>query len=148
MSAIKGHFEAKKHAYRQTQDGVVISFVVHPNDVSPALAAAALGTVFMLGYAEVVEGEEQRAETPDKPHRKWDDLSPSQQAGIACNDPRFIGCVAGQDPSREGAAAYVREFCGVESRAELDTKPTAAERWRDLYARFRQEAGLETEMRA
>ena len=32
-SAVIPGFEAKKHAYRQTQDGVVVSFVVDPQDV-------------------------------------------------------------------------------------------------------------------
>lgn len=47
------HFEAKKHAYRQTQDGIVVSFVVHPNDVSTAMAVAPLGTRYMVAFAEI-----------------------------------------------------------------------------------------------
>lgn len=51
-------FEAKKHSYRQTQDGIVIAFTVHPNDVSAALAMAPLGTRFMVAAAEITDSEE------------------------------------------------------------------------------------------
>lgn len=53
---MRGHFEAKKHGFRQTQDGVVVSFVMHPNDVNGDFAAAPLGTIFVIGYATPEEG--------------------------------------------------------------------------------------------
>jgi hypothetical protein len=55
--AVANHFEAKKHAYRQTQDGVVISFVVHPNDVSAEMAMAPLGMRYMVAFAEIGDDE-------------------------------------------------------------------------------------------
>lgn len=58
-----GHFEAKKQAYRQTQDGIVISFVMHPDDVSQAIAMAPLGTRFMVGFAEIGD-DERPVQTP------------------------------------------------------------------------------------
>ena len=33
MTELAEHFEAKKYAYRQTKDGMVVSFVIHPDDV-------------------------------------------------------------------------------------------------------------------
>lgn len=58
MSISAIHFEAKKHAYRQTQDGVVVSFVVHPNDLNAAFAVAPLGTRYVLALAEIGDDEQ------------------------------------------------------------------------------------------
>ena len=88
-----------------------------------------------------------RPETkPEKPQRHWDQLKPSQQAGIACDDPRFqkwANC-----PNAEDAAVFVRDVCGVASRAELDVNRDACFVWGKLYADFRQQTGLETEQRS
>ena len=58
MTVPSTHFEAKKHAYRQTQDGVVISFVVHPNDLNAALAVAPLGTRYMVAVAQIGDDDQ------------------------------------------------------------------------------------------
>lgn len=54
---IKGSFEARKVSYRQTKDGVVIAFVIHPNDPHTELAIAPLGIRLMIGYAEIGDDE-------------------------------------------------------------------------------------------
>ena len=59
----QGHMEVKKHAVRQTQDGWVVSFVIHPNDMSPELATAPLGTRFMIGYAAIGDDEQPVQQT-------------------------------------------------------------------------------------
>lgn len=113
------HFEAKKHAYRQTQDGIVVSFVVHPNDISSALAVAPLGTRYMVAFAEI--GDDGKPVTPENsPHaaplngtnavakldgtepgnhgiagttskdrRPFASLPLSQQCGMRCADKQF-----------------------------------------------------------
>lgn len=138
----KGHFEAKKHAYRQTQDGVVVSFVIHPNDVPADLATAPLGTIYMIGFAvmgdastredeDEVGGTSQRPDagqvrtSPAKPKRKFDELPPSQQAALRCNDPQFKEFVRerlGQHqlPDEDTCADFIRSGCAVKSRSELD----------------------------
>lgn len=110
------HFEAKKHAYRQTQDGIVVSFVIHPNDMSSALATAALGTRYMVAFAEIGDdgkpitssphsppvsgepGEAKLAKVPandgiagsaSQDRRPFDSLPLSQQAAILCQDEDF-----------------------------------------------------------
>lgn len=60
--------EAKKHAYRQTQDGVVVSFVLHPQEVPDALAIAPLGTRYALVVVELNDDDtpkQQGAARPD-----------------------------------------------------------------------------------
>lgn len=170
------HFEAKKHAYRQTQDGVVISFVVHPSDVSEAMAMAPLGTRFMVAFAEIGDDEKlkggdantetdtkrpgQRIRGADEVSRRdiaqpqdehvanpgarsktaFKDKSLPEQAGIRCADPEFwnfmIRVYGGPIDSADDAAASVRKYCRVKSRADLSTDREAANRWRNLEVGF------------
>lgn len=51
------HCEARKIAFRQTKDGVVISFVLHPDEVPNSLATAALGTRYVLALVELNDDE-------------------------------------------------------------------------------------------
>lgn len=89
------------------------------------------------------------AEPATKPKKHWDDYSPSQQAGIVCNDHRFDDWLGGPAPEARwdgetiaaapdftSAADYVRWYCGVSSRSDLDTNPEAAKRWRELHSMF------------
>lgn len=113
MTAV--HFEAKKHGYRQTQDGIVVSFVVHPNDICAELAVAPLGTQYVVALAPYTEGpprpvtsffEELSTEqkeavlaapepspTPpvqeERERRPFHTLPRSTQAGMLCDDERF-----------------------------------------------------------
>jgi hypothetical protein len=48
----------KLHGFRRTQDGVVVSFVLHPAEVPQALALDPLGTRYMLALAAIGDDEE------------------------------------------------------------------------------------------
>lgn len=113
----QGSFEAKLHGFRRTQDGVVVSYVVHPDDVSKELATAALGTRFMIGFAAIGDDEGPVAQSsvtgkltpeaecvvervPDagaspagavqsKDRKPFASLPLSQQAGIRSQDKLF-----------------------------------------------------------
>src|SRR5687767_1202070 len=52
------HVEAKLHAFRKTQDGVVVSFVVSPIDMPQALALDPLGTRYVLALAQIGDDEQ------------------------------------------------------------------------------------------
>lgn len=107
------HCEAKKHAYRQTQDGVVISFVLHPQEVPDGLATAPLGTRYQLVVVEIGDDEKPVAKEvmpntepqsgihktapaagPPKPRaqlaRRWDEMALAAQCGTLCGDQSFI----------------------------------------------------------
>ena len=84
-----------------------------------------------------------------KPKKHWDELKPSQQAGMMCEKREFsdwmlsIGPVVRWDRDAvadnyafETSADYVRWYCGVSSRSDLDTHPEAAKRWRELFGMF------------
>jgi hypothetical protein len=157
------HFEAKKHAYRQTQDGIVVSFVVHPNDVSAALAMAPLGTRYMVGFAEIGDNEQPsppvRAEVPVDPRgalgaakppvppvvpakdrRPFNSLPLPQQAALRCGDDNFRAFLSeeygGGEWTPEQAAQEVRNYCGVTSRALIVEGDKAGDFWLKLEGEY------------
>lgn len=156
----KGHFEAKKHAYRQTQDGVVVSFVIHPSDVPADLATAPLGTVYMIGFAAVGEpggeaptredgGTERpltqasavRNSSPTKPKGRWDQLRPSARAALLVKDDAFLE-FAQQHRSFDNngctnADEWLKAMCRVHSKREFDTNTDAALFMDELTGKFR-----------
>lgn len=95
---------------------------------------------------------EAEAQGRDRPRRPFHTLPRSQQAGMLCADEKFqrwLGTKVGQRlPSSEQAAAAVRFLCVVQSRAELDdTRNGAAQNWDGLVSDYRQETGMEAEVR-
>src|SRR4051812_45100915 len=99
-------FEAVKYGYRQNKEGIVISFVVHPNDVPAALSISHIGSRYIAVLVQIGDDElptppaakESKSTAPapprqlDKPagaKRDWRDVPPAQQAGIRINEPTF-----------------------------------------------------------
>ena len=94
---------------------------------------------------------------PDRPRKRWSELSRAQRAGIRCGDPKFQQWFAVEFPGlwsdmslhgdhEKMAAAAVRYLCRrIGSRAELDTDEEAGTLWDALDAQYRQDAGLEAE---
>lgn len=172
----EGAFEARKISYRQTKDGMVIAFAIHPNDVPLSLMNAPIGTIYAIGFREMPEGDQSAAPSADagtgnalpgqtdlvassalteavavsapKQRRHFSELPRSQQAGMLCNDPRFQKWM-GVSTSEE-AALRVRIHCQVNSRSWLDDYlhyPEAAGKWDGLAIVFHAENSLMAEMR-
>ncbi len=154
MTVPSSHCEAKKHAYRQTQDGIVVSFVLHPDEVPADLALAALGTRYMLALARIGDDEEpQEPEKPKRPGTRFADMPRSQQAGIRCKDAAFqqwarsLGWVCNDEKTTR---AFVLNQCAVSARRELDydiSDNISAQRWDDLLMKFRADTGRTAEQR-
>lgn len=158
--------EAKKHAYRQTQDGVVVSFVLHPNDVPDALAVSPLGTRYMVALVEIGDDEqpvnrkggahevEQDQDSSvlmarprsDEPRligaaRRIDpDRRLAQRAGILCADPVFqrfaVDELSAQEQSEVAATEALRACCNVDSRRDIKPNTEAARIFDRVYSRF------------
>jgi hypothetical protein len=76
---------------------------------------------------------EAKCPQPSKPHRKWKDISPAEQAGIRCADLEFQKWARRHfDPSDMPTDQLVREICGVTSRSELNDNPNAADLWKRM----------------
>lgn len=132
-------FEAVKVAFTQTKDGQKVTLAIHPSDVPDELAVSPIGARYQCVLVRL--GDDDTPQVPQEKKRSWDDLHPSQQAGIAANDGRFqnwIGAIDDRD-----AADRIRILCRVKSRAWLDSDPKAGEAWKILYSRYRQETGQE-----
>lgn len=131
------HCEARKTSYRQTSQGVVISFLLHPNETPDGLSLAPLGTRFMLAIVELADDE-----TPAKPREKqpksFHDMSPSQQAGMLCSDEafqKFMMETGGIKP--EKVADAIRLLCGVTSRSAIKPGTEAERRWMGIVSDYR-----------
>ena len=124
-----------------------------PTQVSPVAVAIA-----RLVESEVVRSvksddplhdplhDEVVASVVDRPARP--PSSPAAQAGFLCNTPRFQQFVAERisakqplgaltEISRDRAADYVREFCGVRTRALITPGTEAEQRWLLLKSAFK-----------
>ena len=87
------------------------------------------------GPAEGGAAHKSAATAPPSPKRKWDQLSPREQAVLRCDAAVFqqwLGVSTAAD-----AAAQVRQLCGVASRRELDTDPAKGTMWRHVDSDFK-----------
>jgi hypothetical protein len=77
---------------------------------------------------------------PDKEKQRWRDLRLAAQASIRCTEPVFWRFIQDEykAPSHdeEQAAKFVRRYCGVESRSELNLNPSSAEAWERLESKY------------
>lgn len=138
--------EMVKYAYRQTKDGVVVSFVVHPNDVPAELSTAHIGARYMVALVQIgddetpVPKEPPVVEAPNGKAQQWKDCTPSKQAGIRCAEPIFWAFVKEEFKTPCGnpdmAAAFVRAHCKVNSRAHFNSNPAAKAVWQSLDSQF------------
>jgi hypothetical protein len=147
------HCEMVKYAYRQTKDGVVVSFVVHPNDIPAALSTSHIGARYLVALVEIDDNEQPKLLAPAKlippsgEKRNWRDLPPPQQAGIRCDEPSFGIYLKETYPDdwheSQDAAACVRLICAVHSRAELGTNQKARVMWHQLDQQYQAWLALE-----
>lgn len=83
------------------------------------------------------------APTAGEPHKKsWEEIMPSQQAGILCSEPHFwmflngIGAI--NIETTDDCATWVRQYLKVNSRADITPRsPVAMSRWRELVVDYR-----------
>jgi len=123
-----------------------------PTQVSPVAVAIARLVESEVRRNESVESdpvhetEEEAAQVVDRPARS--PTLPAAQAGFLCNTPRFQQFVAERisakqplgaltEISRDRAADYVREFCGVRTRALITPGTEAEQRWLLLKSAFK-----------
>lgn len=111
--------DAIKIAYRQSKDGFVVSFAIHPQDMPADLANADIGSQWQLKLVPLDEHGNAESEVMDNPGgslpghklalpnkttaapsilpsearpataRSWTQLSLANQAGIRCDEPAF-----------------------------------------------------------
>src|SRR6185312_13461854 len=137
------HCEVRKIAYRQSKDGLVVSFVVHPADMPDALATAPLGQRYMLALAAIGDDEQPIPVPEQKPSAPYRSIAGKERyalsdereravtrAGMLPSDPKFRQWAALTYPGiamLDSAMAedFIRETCGIDSRRELLTNDKA-----------------------
>lgn len=87
-----------------------------------------------LKSAPQVQVASQAPDDPFAAPTPFRDLPAAKQAGIKCTDPDFQRWL-GAD-SDEAAAELVRQYCGVNSRSELNADPEAAAHWRKMLGSY------------
>ena len=137
-------FEAKKYAYRQTKDGMVLSFVLHPDDVPKEIATAPIGQRYMVACAQIDDHE-----NPIRPRATTDAEKALARANLICRDETYIQWVRMNFyqwhvvdetlEDEEYAAEVIRFICGIDSRSELKTNPEARERLNEHLKLFESE---------
>lgn len=157
MSTIReaaSHCEAKKHALRQTQDGIVVSFVLHPNEVPASLQLAPLGTRYMLALVEIgddeqpkqVRGTQTTEPAPSAPVQAlhFRDKPYAQQAAILGSNEKFRRFLREKFDvpierllSAEDAAEQIKLYCDVDSRTKILPGTKAEQRWNLLVSAYR-----------
>jgi hypothetical protein len=79
--------------------------------------------------------------------RRFDDLPNAQQAGMLCNDKQFQKFADtqtaqwGTELSPTATAEFIRNFCDVDSRRDLNANPVAATKFQTLRTEFDAWAG-------
>ena len=147
MTAPAFHFEAKKYALRQAKDGVIVSFVLHPDDVVPELLSAPIGEHYVVALAPyekaAAEAEQQPASPPPSPEKvkerkPFHTLPRSQQAALLIQDERFRRWWdGGDDPLPDAVDAAIKARLGIISKRNLDQPGPTAFAWDELVAQYR-----------
>lgn len=142
--------EVKKDGLQQRQNGDwVLRLVIQAADMDQRITSAPMGTRFMAALVEVGDDElpkeqpappEVKAEPAPKAKKSWREQPPAQQAGIRCDEPIFIAFLKETYPEEwrefEDAAEFVRFYCGVKSRSELNTIHKSQDIWHQLDSQF------------
>lgn len=173
MSENAAHCEAKLHGFRRTQDGVVVSFVIHPAEIPQALALDPLGTRYMLAFAQIGDDEQpvppagshqpqQKAPTQPprpagEPHKeRYAAMPPAEQAvtraALLPKDERFRAWVSEQwghrEISEEDAAVFIRSHCcSNRSRKLIAEVPEYLDRFLKMETQFKVGTGQMAEAR-
>ncbi|PWC48156.1 hypothetical protein TSA6c_17120 [Azospirillum sp. TSA6c] len=130
---------------RENADGGVrVSLDFHPNDRPDALLSAPPGTRFLLVAVELDDNDTPRRRrfvaTIGRPGQAYEDMLPSAQAGMLCNNPRFhefLTALFGEPiMSFDDASDAVCLHCGVDRKRELATNPDAGRTWAALDEDF------------
>ena len=134
----EGNFEAKVYAKRENAAGIYLTLQINPADFTSDLATLRVGSALLIGWAEVINSKVETIvldPAPAKERKPFASLELVQQAGIRCADPEFQKFL---NTDEAGAVDYVRQFCGVSSRAEIKADKNSGKDWVLLEAKFQQ----------
>lgn len=120
-------FEALKYALRQGKDGVILSLVVHPNDLPAEILSAPIGQQWIVALAPYLENpvsasDEQTERSRSSGSGAGRELTPADRA---------IKMAHTHAGGSEEVLQGIRDYCGVKSCSEFKTNPGALKRFHD-----------------
>lgn len=129
--------------------GTKVSFWINDEDLEAfkhltARKGKTAGQRFMAVLVQIGDDEQPVSPGGDAPARR-PSTALALSAVTICRDPvfqEFVGEAVRWHPTdaaarEEQAAEYVRDYCRIESRSELDKSPTAAQLFSRLMAEYR-----------
>tara|TARA_R100001143_G_C3287179_1_gene99470 strand:+ start:49 stop:540 length:492 start_codon:yes stop_codon:yes gene_type:complete len=147
--------EAKKHAYRQTREGTIVSFLIHPDDVpkllTQELSVSAIGARYMLGIVRL----EEESDYPIIPEEVTIGERAFKRSALICRDPSYQSWTrlnaekwATQydvdetiDSEEQYASEVIRNVCGIFSRKELRENKEAQKKLTEHINEFQRAVG-------
>jgi hypothetical protein len=133
-------FEGAKLYLKQDGRGFVLSILVHPNEVPMDLMMAPINTRYTVAMVEMADDG-----SVVEPKLKSEGEKLVASAGMLCKNERFInwlhknGKIDVKDETK--AEEFVRSYCGIKSRADLNTNYEARERFKKLRELFKDHVG-------
>jgi hypothetical protein len=116
-----------------------------PNDGGDHPFRGLIGQRIGLVCVKLGEAEHEppvKAPEPEKERHRFNEMPLAQQCALTCDKPAFAaflatrGCLWRVETRQAEIEEWVRHYCGVESRRELNTDSHAADRWSKLNEDF------------
>tara|TARA_R110001606_G_scaffold36449_2_gene104347 strand:+ start:1043 stop:1540 length:498 start_codon:yes stop_codon:yes gene_type:complete len=145
--AVQG-IEVKKHAYRQTREGTIVSFLIQPDDVAELLgqelSVSEIGARYMLGIVRL----DEETDYPVIPEEVTIGERAMRRAVMLCKDPSYqswvrlnihskwanVGMTSEEVDSLDDyelATHVMRSVCEIISRKDFKTDKIAQSKFRD-----------------
>ena len=132
------HCEMKKCGLRQSKDGIIVSFVLHPQEVPKQLQTAEIGSRWMVALVELGDDEQPAKEEPaPEPHSgrvAWRDMTPASQCAIRLSDPVFLAFLAERYEIKD--EKELKTWLEISSKTELSTNHKKRVLWHQLDEQF------------
>lgn len=146
------NFEAVKYAYRQSKDGIVVSFVVHPSDVPAGLATAPLGSRYIAVLVQVGDDEKPVKQSAEaQPERKdsvstaratsnWREKPVSSQVAIRVSQSSFALFLREEHPDEwhetTDAEECIKLILGVTRKRDIQHNHRALVLWKQIEDQY------------
>jgi hypothetical protein len=128
-------------------DASVHLTIALPQELGAAIIAAfgwpTVKNPIPVAIARIDEGAAQKG-PKEREHRRFNALSPAEQAGIICKEEDFREFLRTVVPYKSMSLSFnfgpedlVRDCCGVASRADIKEGTEAHRQWRIILERYR-----------
>ena len=130
-------FEAVKVALKQDKTGFVLTLCMHPDEIPEEMLRDYVGSRYQVVMVRIDQNENPMERQEDDSGAKA-----IQLAGILCKDKRFWQYLHQDNQilteNEKESTDWIREYLGVQSRAELRTNNKAVIRLLSLNKEFQE----------